>query len=161
MSKKYDHGFGYDESSSSNANEDSEDSGNYFGRKNKPNYYQPQMSKTGNKYDVNNPSYSKNMFIPNQNYKTSSNFGGGLNLGSLGGMNFNSTFNTKKDDMYNIDVNTDKYKKKEDNDLFVTKNEEKEDKKSKKKKEVSYSKRNFFFYILNMKFLHVYVIFLL
>ena len=45
MSKKYDHGFGYDESSSSNANEDSEDSGNYFGRKNKPNYYQPQMSK--------------------------------------------------------------------------------------------------------------------
>ena len=96
MSKKYDHGFGYDESSSSNANEDSEDSGNYFGRKNKPNYYQPQMSKTGNKYDVNNPSYSKNMFIPNQNYKTSSNFGGGLNLGSLGGMNFNSTFNTKK-----------------------------------------------------------------
>ena len=133
MSKKYDHGFGYDESSSSNANEDSEDSGNYFGRKNKPNYYQHQMSKTGNKYDVNNPSYSKNMFIPNQNYKTSSNFGGGLNLGSLGGMNFNSTFNTKKDDMYNIDVNTDKYKKKEDNDLFVTKNEEKEDKKSKKK----------------------------
>jgi len=101
-----------------------------FNRKaNYTGYYQPKMSKTGNKYDVNNPSYSKTIFSGN---KGNSNFG--LNLNSYNNMNFGSTFGPKKDDLYNIDlnINSDKYKKDKEKDDLDKKNED--DKKKKKKK---------------------------
>ena len=102
MKKNFDYGMGYDESSSSTPEDESGESGGMFNRKVNytGDYYHPKMSKTGNKYDVNNPSYSKTIFSGN---KMNSNFG--LSLNSYNNMNFGSTFGPKKDDMYNIDLN--------------------------------------------------------
>ena len=132
MKKNYDYGIGYDESSSSTPEDESGESGGMFNRKaNYTGYYQPKMSKTGNKYDVNNPSYSKTIFSGN---KGNSNFG--LSLNSFNNMNFGSTFGPKKDDMYNIDlnINTDKYKKDKEKDDILEKKNDDDIKKKKKKK---------------------------
>lgn len=123
----------YDESSSSSEN--SESYGDVLGKKKgfdmeDDGLYQ-KMSATGGMYDL---SKVNQKMLGNFGNSASSGFGNNVGIGGMGGM-FGNLAKTggfgQRDDLYNIDLSSDKYKKEEEN-----KKVENEPKKKKKREDL-------------------------